>query len=377
MTAGIEIGRYHGDHLEQVLQLQHHLWGGDPVLNRAYFTWKYLDNPYLSGPAIVLALHRGNVVGMRGIVGARWQVGASGDTLAIPFTDDLVLAPEYRGKGVSAQLVRAACGYARDLGYASVLSLRGGHLTMLDSLAAGFQVIGALEPVGRWSRQAAFIQQGRQFLRGARLLWRLSDVSLPPPASDRHPYRRLERRCRAGAGQAGGVRVERMALPAAMAELVERLPGDDRIRHVQDHEYFDWVFRNPRLEYRFLYWMADRLEGYLVLHRELPQRKGPVTVWIADWQGTSDAVRADLLRAAVRGGRFTRLATWTATLSDGARLMLGQGGVEPIDLEARARGGPAALIWPAHEGALEPGGQFEGRRLTDLRNWTFRLLDQD
>ena len=162
-----------------------------------------------------------------------------------------------------------------------------------------------------------------------------------------------------------------------MASLVERLPPDDRVRHVHDLPYFEWVFSNPRLEYRFLYWGGEQLEGYLVLHRELPPRKGPVTVWIADWEGTSEAVRGSLLEAAARAGGFTRLGVWSATLPAEAWAQLAGCGFEPTDLEARARGRPAALIWPAEEGTDVPPLEADGHRLGDLATWRFRLLDQD
>jgi GNAT superfamily N-acetyltransferase len=107
MHSSVEIVRYESGHKEQVLRLQRHLWGRDPEINQSYFTWKYESNPYLTGPRICLAVDRGEVVGMRGLVGARWLVGASGRAVAIPFADDFVIAPQYRGQGIAAPLLRA------------------------------------------------------------------------------------------------------------------------------------------------------------------------------------------------------------------------------------------------------------------------------
>jgi len=67
---------------------------------------------------------------------------------------------------------------------------------------------------------------------------------------------------------------------------------------------------------------------------------------------------------------------WTATLPEADRGLLEEAGFEPIDLEARARGRPAALIWPA-EVAVRPVAAGLIVDLTDLRNWKLRMLDQN
>jgi GNAT superfamily N-acetyltransferase len=377
MDSRFEIARYRNAHKEQVLCLQQHLWGRDAALNRAYFEWKYESNPYLPDPAICLALHRGEVVGMRGIVGARWRFAASGATRPIPFTDDFVIAPEHRNQTLASSLIHATFGYAAELGYPFLLSLRAGHITLLASLAAGYRSIGAMKPVSRIGGHPAPMHRVSQRLRGTRFLWRFAGSALLRTPSDRRPFRHLDRSTKGpGPRRDSHVSVGRTPLPEAMAGLAERLPQDNRIQHVRDREFFDWVFRNPRLDYRFLYWTGERLEGYLVLHRELPPRPGPVSVWVSDWEGTDDAICQELLETAV-SGRFARIATWTATFPESSKALLDRCGFEPTDLEARARGRPAALIRPVRDDELDREWTLDGRALMDLGNWKLRLLDQD
>ena len=78
-------------HVEPIAHLQLHLWGGDVAANKAYFRWKYLDNPYCDEPVISIAEKDGDVVGMRGALGAVWQIGPAyepafclGDTVVSP-----------------------------------------------------------------------------------------------------------------------------------------------------------------------------------------------------------------------------------------------------------------------------------------------------
>lgn len=377
MESRYEIARYRTGYKEEVLRLLQHLWGPNAALNRSYFEWKFEGSPYIPDPAISLALHRGEVVGMYGIVGARWRLGTSGRRQDIPFLDDLVVAPEHRRRGLASSLIHAVCGYAAELGYPYLLCLRANPITTHASLAAGYRSIGALGPVVLSGGQRANLQQVSRWLGRTRFLWRFANSPLLLVPSDRWPFRDLDRGARGpGPWRDPHVSIERTPLPDAMAELVERLPRDDRIQHVRDGEFLDWVFRNPRMEYRFLYWKRERLDGYLVLHRILPPRPGLVRVWVSDWEGTSDAIRQELLETAV-SGRFARLVTWTATVPESAKTLLDQCRFEPTDLEAQADGWPGALIRPVRDDRLDQAWALDDRRLMDIDSWKFRPLDQD
>jgi GNAT superfamily N-acetyltransferase len=371
-----EIVRYQSAHKEQVLRLQQHLWGPDAALNRAFFEWKYEQNPYLTPPALCLALHRGEVVGMRGIFGAKWWIGTSRRALVIPYTDDFVIAPDHRDRGLASALLRATFAYADDLGYSFLLSLWAGRVTTLASLVAGYRSIGALEPVGRAGPQHAGFKRARHLLSKTRFVWRFANSPLLLAPSERMPFRRLDRTAGGAPSQGSRIRIERAPRLEAMAELADRLPPDDRIRQVHEPKYFDWVFRNPRLEFRYLFWESGgRLEGYLVLQRSLLLRGGPASVWVSDWEGTSDAILTDLLDTAVRHGRFGQLATWTATYPESVKATLTRFGFVPIDLERRARGQPAALIRPVRDADLDREWTLEGRPVMGLDNWRLRLLN--
>jgi hypothetical protein len=66
----------------------------------------------------------------------------------------------------------------------------------------------------------------------------------------------------------------------------------------------------PAARVRFLFHEGARLEGYLVLQRDLgPRRSRPVN--IADWEASDD--RTGLLTAALRWGRFSSIGAWAAS----------------------------------------------------------------
>ena len=377
MQPQYEIARFRSSHKEQVLRLLQNLWGRHDALNRAYFGWKYESNPYLRDPAICLALHRGQVVGMYGLVGARWQLGVSGRRHDIPFTDDLVVAPEHRRRGVASSLIHAVSGYAADLGYPYLLCLRANPITTRASLAAGYRSLGGLEPADLRHGRRVNLHGVSRKLQGARFLWRFANSPLLLVPSDRWLFRDLDREAEGrNPRRDSRVSIERTPLTDAMAALVKRIEQDDRIGHVRDRDFFEWVFRNPRIEYRYIYWNRNHLEGFLVLHRILPPGPRLVSVWVSDWDGSSNAIRQELLDTA-RAGRFARLITWTTTLPDAARGLLDKSGFEPTELEARAQGRPAALLRSARDEGLDGEWTLDGRRLLDIGNWKFRPLDQD
>jgi hypothetical protein len=94
------IVRYESRYRDGILRLQTHLWGPDLTVNSNYLTWKYEENPYLDVPLIHLALHDDRVVGMRGLWGARWEIGLTGKQIVLPCAGDTTIAPKHRKRGL-------------------------------------------------------------------------------------------------------------------------------------------------------------------------------------------------------------------------------------------------------------------------------------
>ena len=113
-----------------------------------------------------------------------------------------------------------------------------------------------------------------------------------------------------------------------MAALVERIPYDGRIRHVRDESYFDWRFRNPLNDYRFIFAGDEVLDGYLALKGLVNRRNRRVN--IVDLEAINERVQEALLRETVIKGAFTNLISWTATTSDKLLNQLRTLGFEPV-----------------------------------------------
>jgi GNAT superfamily N-acetyltransferase len=349
MHTDYEIAKYTPQFRSQVVELQAHLWGPHLAVNTAYFAWKYERNPYVEAPLIYLALHKGEVVGMRGMYGARWEIGHPRQTWLGLCAGDTVIAPEHRKRGLSTEIIRAALNELAGCGYTYIFTLSASRITYLTSLAMGWRSLGPLQSMHKRSNRS---------LR-ARLLLLLGRG-------------RMQRQAEATAH----VYLDPRPRPEAMAELVERLGHDGRIRHVKDQQYFAWRFQNPFSCYRFLFWEDSRMDGYLVLQRKLYKDQAQVN--IVDWEAANAQVRADLLWAAIHLGNFDGLTIWSATLSNEVKRLLRRAGFKASTRTRRAKDYlPTVLMRPLQHAMLECDWVLANRRLLDQASWDLHMIYSD
>jgi GNAT superfamily N-acetyltransferase len=335
-----EIVGYRPEFRAQILQLQQHLWGPDANVNSAYLKWKYEENPYLNTTLIYVALYKEKVVGMRGFYGATWEVGDA--RVFALCAGDLVVDPEHRRRGLFRRIMATALHDLATRGYLYVFSLSASVITKAGSLTMGWRPVGSLKPMD----------------------WNLGGrVS----SADRaRPFDELERTARAGKSN---VTIGLAPRPEPMAELVERIGYQGKIRHVRDSEYFAWRFRNPLSSYRFLFWGEPRLEGYLVLQRRIYSDK--LWVNILDWEFVDDGVGAELLRAAVDWGGFDKITIWSATLSESAKATLKSNRFKYFASI------PTVLVKGVQDQIENAEWTLKDLRLLDIGSWDLRMVYSD
>jgi hypothetical protein len=158
-----------------------------------------------------------------------------------------------------------------------------------------------------------------------------------------------------------------------MAALVARRQYDGRLRHLRDERYFDWRFRDPRSEYRFLFVGGDTLEGYLVVKHTNCFADARARVEIVDVEADEPRIRSALLEAAIHAGGFSEVVIWRASLDAGFRDDLTRFGFKPIDSPV-VHGGPQILVRPIDDARLQQEWRINGVRLLDLGNWDMRMI---
>jgi GNAT superfamily N-acetyltransferase len=367
-----DVVRYEPRFKSFIPELQTNLWSPSVALNAVYFDWKYQRNPYVKEPLIYLALCDGKPVGMRGFFGTRWEGGTPSRRMTVLYADDTVVVPEHRRKGIMSKIMSAAFRDLSKGNYSYALNLSAGSVVFQSSLSTGWRSPGWVRPIRRRSWPATF-QRVRSIVEEK---W----PSMPRPV---HSAMAVARRSLRSLGPSRIPRflrsnpdicLEDAPRCAEMADLVARIGTSGRIRHVRDGEYFSWRFQNPLSSYRFLYWIRDRLEGYLVLQEYRSDFADHDRLNIVDWEGSSPAVQWDLLRAACVVAHDRPLWIWAATLPEAAAGLLKGRDFRIVGEPPTLPAPPAILVHPLRNDQPEGDWQFADRSLLDLANWDLRML---
>ena len=158
--------------------------------------------------------------------------------------------------------------------------------------------------------------------------------------------------------------------PELMADLVERIGTDGRIRHVRDVTYLSWRYRNPAASYRFLYWGRNPLRGYLVLRSA--SRTAPTS--IVDWEAVDPEVAGALVDVAVVAGGLPNLRIWGTSLSPTALEILKNAGFgEPVVNQA-SRYADRIIVRSLGDGAPENTFEIGSRRFDRISDWDLRMV---
>ncbi len=356
MPEGIEIATYRPEFLEQTLTLQERLWSSDRTASGRYLAWKYELNPDGGDGLILVALHGGEVVAMRGFMGARWRFGGDASAFAVPAAGDTVVSRAFEGRGLFSALTEAARHIYRRRGVRILMNTSASAAVFLRSRRLGWRSPGPYCVLRRRADRRAG-EDGA--IRGAEILPRLGPIGgqiLPD-------------------GCVLDVRDD--PLPAEMAALTASLPADGRLRRVRDRAYFAWRYQSPLSAYRFL--MArrdDALDSFLVLRRHLAD-KSP-NLEIADWAVPSEARLVELVAALADAMPEASLAIWANSLSEPARDRLRLCGFESAAPLRSDRGFVRSLLLVSTDDSAS-AKEFElaGRSLLAYETWDFRLIDSD
>jgi GNAT superfamily N-acetyltransferase len=320
---------------------------------------------------IYLAFVGDKLVGMRGVFGTRWEIGDPAESFTLPYPDDLVIDPAYRGQGLHRVIMDSALDDLARRGYGYVVNLSASRITAQASMNMQWRNAGRVKSSHRRTlRKTAtdFLADRAQRLP---LLWRLAGtLSTLSGHSGDHLFDRLDARFSAQDQRrdTGSLFAQRTPLTREMSQLVARLPRDGRIRHVRDEPFLAWRYGNPLSNYRFLYVGREQLRGYIVLQQ--PPGANADRANIVDWEADSDPIRAELLSAAVEYGRFPELCIWQLGASPAATQMIDRHGFKPLRVHTEK----AILVRSVRDDELNAPWILGGRRLDDANQWDLRMI---
>lgn len=367
-----DIVRYQPALRAGLVALYRDLISNDSRLNDAYFRWKHEDNPYAPEPLVYAALMRGEVVGMRGFLGARWHLGDSGVLANWLAACDLVIDPAHRGRKLSQQIMSFALADLASRGYRVTLNWSGNPVTRSLSLRAGWRLVGTYATCQIQTPRASRSYRWAKRIRQWPIVWRTTPALLRvilPPSFDR-----LDAAWSRSSGANPGI--GHAPLPDEMSELVERLGATNRIRHVRDPAYYRWRYRNPLCDYRFVYWREARLEGFVVL--QLRRDGNGADIRVVDWEASRAQILDEIFRRIVAVGGFDVLSMWTATMPERLANTLAALGFSERD---ESRNGtsyhPGLMAIGSDEETIRKAGLDEARLFSAFERWDLRMAHSD
>jgi hypothetical protein len=182
----------------------------------------------------------------------------------------------------------------------------------------------------------------------------------------------------AGWSQSGGTATMTLARepqPEAMARLVDSI-STRLIQHVRDAAYYRWRLANPLCDYRFVFWSAAGLEGFLVL--QLARTGAAADISIVDWEASRPDILEAMLSRVVAIGGYDRLSIWSATLPVHVAANLQRLGFTPVD---DTRGDPAyrrgLLSIGSGESDIRATGPEDAEVFSSFERWDLRMLYSD
>ena len=378
MSKPCDLVPYLPEHRSRVLLLLRHLWGPHDDLVAARFAWKYERNPYLEEPLLFVALSGSEVVGVRGVVGTRWRVGARTEEVFLPQTADAVVAPGHRRQGITGRLTDVVVAAVAERGHPFLVTLSAQPVVHGHYLRHGWELVGGFEPMVwgvRASKGTSPLRRlgrrrgglvgavRRRLLRPARRL-----VSRWTPFGDAFRFLAAGGATRTPSG--ARVVFEREPRTEEMARLAARHDDDGRIRHVRDARYFAWRFRDAAFEFCFAYWEDAEVDGFLVL------RSGGAmasTVSIVDWETTRPEAWRELVDVVLARGRFRTVELWAACLSNEQRTELRRMGFEDAWTPESIRSDGPALLLRSVDGEAPEEWELGGVSPRGIGRWDVRM----
>lgn len=379
MSAPYEIRRYSPEFRDQAIALQKHFCGDDMALSDDYFRWKYEENPYADDVPVYVALFDGQVAGMRGFMGAEWQIGTTGESVVCPCTSGLLVDADHRGRGLFWKIMSHVVRDVADRGYPFLANLSASPITFLSALKMGWQLVGPYQS-WRWQTRAKSLANTvRTFINGKPVLWRYQDRRIPILERESTvTYRKLGEYFEKGESASQTPITFSLDIESSrMAETAQRLStGDNRLRHQIDSTYLTWRYRNPLGRFAFLYAGGDVLSGYLVLHMDRAGHAQDVA--IVDWRAENVSILDQMVSALQHSGAVDSLTIWSATLADDVMAMLRENQFQAMD-ESRGIQGytPGVLIKTNHAGRFSRIENALGQDPATLAAWDLRMIFSD
>jgi hypothetical protein len=368
----------------EVLRLLVDLWGEDIHLSNAYFEWKYLNNPYVQSPYIYLVFFDDKLVGVRSFCVTHWQVGNPGHSFLCLTDADTVIHPDFRRKGVFSIINNYAMKELLSKTYNYIITLSANRGSAAAVLKMGWKNVGFIQtayysdspPKNKWEIFRKIIRRIPVFRLIYRHLRREISAQNLEQVTEGSTFDKLDINFKKIKSKNKlPIFVTKDPICEAMTEFVEKLCNDGRIRHVRDRNFFSWRYKNPRSEYRFLYWGdEEKIDGYITIRSRGNKKDGKVM--IVDWEAVDHEISRQLLNASIKLGEFNSISTWSETLSLEKKNLLIDCGfkISTYNIEENPTHFPPVLLI---KNITDNNWKIENCNMLEIHNWDLRPIYSD
>ena len=254
---------YSSDLFTQVVNLMRFLWGDNHQANASYFQWKHLDNPYIEYPLGVVALSQNDVVGFRGYFATKWLIGSHKDAVVILHPGDTCVHPNHRMKGLSQAMGQKAVEEYQAK-YKIFFNLSSSPNSFPGYVKLGFFPLAPKTPLVIFKKHKGlndFIPLSvKNRVKNSKIFGLVKSIARKKKESPTTQKNIIY-------GEYGHIEVADCPKPREMANVIaHRTQGSDKIRLLQDEDFFRWRYNNKKNGYYFYYCRTDNtITGYLVI----------------------------------------------------------------------------------------------------------------
>ena len=239
-----EIMDYQPDFKDQVIDLAKIIWGEDRNKNKAYFEWKFEQNPYFKELIGTIGLYKGKAIGFNGLSVLKWQIGEKKNILCTIVSTGVCVHINHQRKGLHTAMVE----YNMKKYKTSKFKLMTAFSPNLASIAFDLKTGWAIFATRKYLRRYDYWHMTKR-----EILTRVKAQS---------------DKLKKVLGKYGSIEVTQNVKPIAMANLIEKIPiQDNAICLCRDLKFMQWRFLNPKVNYLFYYfWDNDKsLKSYIVV----------------------------------------------------------------------------------------------------------------
>jgi GNAT superfamily N-acetyltransferase len=378
---------YRPEFKDQALQLLSEMWGDDMELKDRYFDWKFLKNPYADKMWGKLALHDGQVVGVRNMFPMCWHIGPLKRDIFTLGCSDAFVHPDHRRRGLLNTMTLMILEDMVDSPYKYSTTLYPVVASNAAYQKLGWKSVGLREtglrlrpnravPQSKFRSIAGNIPYLRPTYRKLRSMLSSSSESTGGALTEKvQTFSVFDTNTAVNNPIGANISISQAPDADVMADLIKEIGNESLIQHVRDRKYFSWRYQNPRATYRFLYAGSEKLSGYMVLQCKVHATNGIVNV--VDWVAKDLHTCELLLQTAIDLGDFMAITVWSETLPEGIKHLLKDNGFHfemTDDSQIRL---PRLLFRPVLPESVDADWEIDGLNMLDLRNWNLQAIDAD